>query len=50
MKSNKSDCPDSSAKADLSQWLRWLKRRVLRRRFVLKILLLLLRLIAGFEE
>lgn len=50
MKSTDSDRPKSSAKADLSQWLRWLKRRVLRRRFVLKILLLLLRLLAEFDD
>lgn len=50
MKSKNSDCPKSPAKADLSQWLRLLKRHVLRRRFVLKILLLTLRLIAEFED
>ena len=50
MKSENLVSPKSSAKAGLSQWLRWLKRRVLRRRFVLTILLLLLRLFAGLED
>ena len=40
----------SSAKAGLSQWIRWIKRHVLRRRVVLKILLLVLRLLAGFDD
>lgn len=45
-----SESPDWSAKADLSQWFRWLKRHVLRWRFVLKILLMILRLMAGFDD
>jgi len=50
MKSENTNCPKSSAKADLSQWLRWFKRRVLRRRFILKILLLALRILAEFDD
>jgi len=50
MKGTDINRPKLSAKADLSQWLRWLKRRVLRRRFVLKILLMVLRFLAGFDD
>ena len=39
----------SSVKAGLSQWFRWLKRRLFRRRAVLNILLWLLRLLAEYN-
>jgi len=49
MKGKKKNCTKLSTRVDLSQWLRWLKRHVLRRRFVLRILYLLLRLVTGFD-
>lgn len=50
MKSENTIRPKSSAKADLSQWLQLLKRRIFRKRFVLNLLLLALRLIADFDD
>lgn len=50
MRSDNTDYQKSSAKADLSQWFRFFKRRVLRRRLVLKILLTLLRILADLSD
>lgn len=50
MKSDFTDSHDSSAKAGQSQWLRFLKRDVFRRRFVLKVLLTLLRVLADLQD
>lgn len=50
MKSASNDANNSSAKADQSQWIRFMKRGVFRRRFVLKILLTLLRILADLSD
>lgn len=50
MKRDPCDCNESLAKADQSQWLRFFKRHVLRRRYVLSFLLTLLRLVAELRD